>query len=321
MAKAIFKAHNLVRGFTKIPSGSSVNMAIHDGDTISVTADGDFSIRFLGVDTPEVSFQYPQIENDPNAGKWLSTLRFKEYLADPFKAEYIDSEDYKTKLGPGLVEHLQNKLGLQSAENHRDLAMSAQRKLEEIVKTDYDDRVSQGKEFRFFLAFAYEIMDRYGRFLCYLDRDNTPQEREELRLTYNERMLQEGYAAPYIIWPNTDPFIQQQSIIDSVPDINSFQQVIGKSKRLKNARGYVKEARDASKGIFNSSNPLLLLPFELRYLARRSSPDRYVLDLSLDRPKLKLPIMYHEIQNIEDRLFVPQEYVPLFINRGYEIES
>jgi endonuclease YncB( thermonuclease family) len=125
-------------------------------------------------------------------------------------------------------------------------------------------------------------MDRYGRFLCYLDKDNTPEECEERQLTYNERMLQEGYAAPYIIWPNTDPFIQQGSVIDSVPDINSFQQVIRKSKRLNKGRDYVKEARDASKGIFNSSNPLLLLPFELRYLARRSPPDRYVLDISLD---------------------------------------
>ena len=39
-----------MRGFTKIPEGSSVKKAIHDGDTVSVVADGSFSIRFLGVD-------------------------------------------------------------------------------------------------------------------------------------------------------------------------------------------------------------------------------------------------------------------------------
>jgi hypothetical protein len=40
--KALFKVGSLVRGFAKIPEGSSVKRAIHDGDTVSVVADGSF---------------------------------------------------------------------------------------------------------------------------------------------------------------------------------------------------------------------------------------------------------------------------------------
>ena len=92
---------------------------------------------------------------------------------------------------------------------------------------------------------------------------------------------------------------------------------INKSKRLRDARNFVKKAREMEIGIFDKDNPLLLSPSELRYLARRALPDRYVLDMSKARPKL-IPPRYHEIGNIEDRLFIPEEYVPLFKERGYE---
>jgi hypothetical protein len=79
-------------------------------------------------------------------------------------------------------------------------------------------------------------------------------------------MLQSGLAAPYFIWPNVDPFIGQQRPVNAIPDINNFQNNINKSKRLKNARNYVKNARESHRGIFDLNDPLKLLAFELRYL-------------------------------------------------------
>ena len=322
MGKALFKAGSLVRGFGKISEGSSVKQAIHDGDTVSVVADGSFSIRFLGVDTPEVSLAYPNLDNDPDGGKWISISneKFQIYLTKPFDSQYPDSQTYKDNLGSDLVDYLEPKLNANTAKNHHDLAMKAQRELESIVGADVQERENQNIKFRFFMAFAFEILDRYGRFLCYLDRDNNAQERLG-RISYNEKMLQTGFAAPYFIWPNLNPFIKSGSIVEAVPDINNFQVTINKSKRLRDARDFVKKARELEIGIFEKDNPLLLLPSELRYLARRGLPDRYVLDMSKARPKLIPPIRYHEIENIEDRLFIPEEYVPLFKERGYEDEE
>ena len=84
----------------------------------------------------------------------------------------------------------------------------------------------------------------------------------------------------------------------------------GNGKRLEQSRQAVGVARQAHKGIFanDAQGPLALLPFDLRYLARRGAPDRYVLDLSqagITKAGIILePKAYHRIQNIEDRLFV-----------------
>src|SRR3712207_4929577 len=37
----------------------SVRQQVYDGDTINVHGDGNFGVRFLGVDAPEISFTLP----------------------------------------------------------------------------------------------------------------------------------------------------------------------------------------------------------------------------------------------------------------------
>jgi endonuclease YncB( thermonuclease family) len=37
----------------------SVRQQVHDGDTVIVRPSGNLGVRFLGIDTPEVSFQLP----------------------------------------------------------------------------------------------------------------------------------------------------------------------------------------------------------------------------------------------------------------------
>jgi hypothetical protein len=57
---------------------------------------------------------------------------------------------------------------------------------------------------------------------------------------------------------------------------------------------------------------LEVYPFELRFLARREPPNRWVIDLTRDDDRLRPPQKYYRVEFPEDRLFVPSEYVPLF---------
>lgn len=72
-----------------------------------------------------------------------------------------------------------------------------------------------------------------------------------------------------------------------------------------------------SRGLFAAADPLRLLPFELRFLARRQPRDRWVIDLGGDSDRLIAPQRYLTITNPEDPLFIPAEYVPLFADRGW----
>ena len=67
------------------------------------------------------------------------------------------------------------------------------------------------------------------------------------------------------------------------------------------AREAVRAARAAREGVFNSENPLRVMPFELRFLARRrpqSTP-------SADDDRLRPPQSCTGIPNVADRLFLP----------------
>ena len=46
---------------------------------------------------------------------------------------------------------------------------------------------------------------------------------------------------------------------------------------------------------------------------------RWVIDLSAGDDLLRDPQSYYLIPNEEDRLFVPEEYVALFVGKGWQI--
>lgn len=142
-------------------------------------------------------------------------------------------------------------------------------------------------------------------------------------------------AIPYFIWPNVSPFVKELSLVKAVPCQEDFRSIIENDKRLSNARRFVREARKNNLGVFNSGDPLLLIPFELRFILdrktgkndkpfdcngntsthdKKDSPlSRYVIDLSkADDPILMRPSEYYKIEKVEDRLFVPDHYIPLF---------
>jgi hypothetical protein len=95
---AIFESNNLIRGTARLLADFSVDRAIHDGDTVEVVPDGYLSVRFLGIDTPEISIKYPKNPDDPNSEKWLIIYELEQYLADPFSTNFPDSADFKRAL-------------------------------------------------------------------------------------------------------------------------------------------------------------------------------------------------------------------------------
>jgi hypothetical protein len=58
----------------------TINQQVHDGDTITTLLDGNVGVRFLGVDTPEVSFTLPGHEGFIR----LTNPAWEAFLTDPF---------------------------------------------------------------------------------------------------------------------------------------------------------------------------------------------------------------------------------------------
>jgi hypothetical protein len=87
---------------------------------------------------------------------------------------------------------------------------------------------------------------------------------------------------------------------------------------LRKAREGVQRARRKGKGIFNLEDPLQLEPFEVRFLGDQRRPTRWVIDLSKSDDLLIKPQKYYTIKNQEDRLYIPEEYVSLFVEKGWK---
>jgi hypothetical protein len=162
-------------------------------------------------------------------------------------------------------------------------------------------------------------MDRYGRLLCYINRYQPDEEKPEKRPdSYNERLLQKRRVIPYFIWPNINPFRKRTSLIEAVIPAATANDIANEDKSLEAAREWVRKTRQQNAGVFDTHNPLKLLPFEVRFLARRSPPNRWVIDLGKNSDTLISPQEYYTVSNVEDRLFVPEEYVPLFVEKGWQ---
>lgn len=292
----------------------TVATAVHDGDTVAIDPVGNISTRLLGMDAPEASFTLPDA---PKIFRSIGSQQWTNFLTDPFAA---GTPLFDPPLPAPLLADLQARLGPTCAANHARHAAVATKTLEGMIDKDRTDQGASLDAFRFFLAFASDVIDRYGRFLCYLNLNVAKGQQHPL--TYNERLLAGGWVTPYFIWPNLDPFRKQPSLTDAVP-------VAGhpiSAPRLNAARQSVKAARAAHSGIFEQADPLRLLPFELRYLGRitkrgahtvRTGPDRWVIDLNAHDGKLLAPHRYIDIPLPEDRLFIPSEFVPLFIDKGW----
>jgi endonuclease YncB( thermonuclease family) len=287
----------------------SVKQQVHDGDTINVCALGNLGIRFLGIDTPEITFTIP---SEPPTTVFYATdhQKWVDFLTDP-----LDETKYpKLKLDPALVAHLKAKFGPTVAVNHHTHAESAERALEKMIDQDIADQGTTPANFRFFLAFAYEIMDRYGRMLGFINREQKTEPRPP---EYNQRLLDAGLAEPYFLFPNINPFRKESSWIAAIPAPGTTNSKVAQDPAVKKARAAVKAARQNGQGIFGP-DPLKLSPFELRFLAQRRAPNRWVIDLSKNDNILIPPEQYYTVPLPEDRLWIGEEFVPAFRAKGWQ---
>lgn len=288
----------------------TVRQSVHDGDTINVRALGNFGARFLGVDAAEISFNLP----GSNAFTSLGDPRWEDFLSKPLSTVF---GKFNPGLASGLRKYLKDHIGPGCATNHYSHALAAQAALEDEILKDLAEMGSSRETFEFYLAFSHEVLDRYGRMLCFINRNqedgNLPSPRP---LYYNERLLASGSVIPYFIWPNVSPFRKFTNILEAV--IPPFMANQIQDPRLGDARQDFANARQQQIGVYAAVNPLRLLPFELRFLAQRRAPNRWVIDLSKSDNRLVHPQEYYTIPNPEDRLYIPEEYLLLFKKKGWK---
>ncbi|MDH4087487.1 MAG: hypothetical protein OEV27_10430 [Nitrospira sp.] len=318
MADAFFTMNGNVRAIGSMRRGAngqpqSLEASIPDGDTAGIHIEGSGAVRFLGVDTPEKNFSLA----GSSSQRRLDSEEWEAYLTDPFLPQFGPFD-----LDTDLANHLRTRIGVGVGINHRFHGDFAERALIGLIQADMDALGQTSSTFGYFLSFSFEVFDSFGRFLVFINRNqpngNSPGPRPP---TYNERMLEQGAAMPFFVWPNIDPFLESPSILDAVIAPGTASQVAETTSGLRRARELVREARASGIGIFNPSNPLRFEAFEVRYLGRREAPNRAVIDLSRNDTVMLQPQHYFRIPHAEDRLFIPPTFVPLFVSRGWRLEG
>jgi len=286
--------------------------AAHDGDTANTLAVGYLPVRFLGMDTPEVAFSLPEKDGTRPRPKPIDDAGWQAFLADPFGPQY---PPFQPELAKHLEAHLRGRLKKTAALNHAKYAKVAREELVKLIKADMAHLGANPTQFLLFHAFAYEALDRYGRLLAYVHPDQPPGPQ---RLpSYNDRLLTAGLASPYFIWPNVDPFLTAPTWLEAVIPPRQARDYAEAPGKLRAARESVRNARARGQGLFDLTDPLQLYPFELRFLADRRPPARWVIDLSRRDDLLIEPQAYYEIANIEDRLYISPEHVGFFEAAGW----
>jgi endonuclease YncB( thermonuclease family) len=288
----------------------SLSEAVADGDTLGAQLDGTGPVRFLGVDTPEKNFEQPL-----GGAQGLDGPKWEEFLTDPFAPGLPASS-----LAAPLADDLRQRIGAGAARNHHRHAVAAGEALKDLIQSDMTALGQSPEAFRYFLAFAYEVFDRFGRFLAFLNRNqpdpHVPGPRPD---SYNLRQLKAGHALPYFIWPNVNPFREADSIASAVlaPGTANTVAEVGDLRR---ARDAAKAARATGLGVFDAADPLRVEPFEIRFLGRGEVPSRSVIDLGRNDDVILSPQSYFRLAP-EDRLFIPAEFVPLFVATGWRLDG
>lgn len=295
---------------------ASVRQITHDGDTLSVSSPKNLGTRFLGIDSAEISYDFP----GSRGFLGLGNEAWDEFFRGPGLQKNLD------KLSLPLATFLREKIGDGtdiSAQHYRHAVAAKNNLLGEIIK-DMELGDQTKESFEFFLAYGFEFLDGYGRLLCYLrpHRDNfesgVPEEADK---DYNLRQLESGVAVPYFIFPNVDPFLRIFNMLDkSLIGPPGFWKLMDKASKLNSAREAVKIARAAGLGSFDPDDTLRLLPMELRTIARGKKPSRYVIDLSNPGSDTLLdPELYFTIPNVEDRMYIPANFGEYFQLCGWKL--
>lgn len=299
----------------------TVEEFVGDGDTVDLKAFGRLPVRFLGIDAAEKGMYRPlrmsEVSQNKKAGYMkLENALWQEFLTDPLSAEW---EPYSKPLATKLINNLSTRWCTDARDNHLEWANKARTRLVELIREDLKLLNRLWKNAEFYTSYGSELLDAYGRILCFINIKETNRNRRP-KYSYNERLLQEGFVIPYFIWPNVAPF-NKMSILEAVRNPIEFRTLANESKALSEARQWCRKMRAQPGSIYDPSLGLWILPFELRYLAGRISPKRYVIDLGANSSDSQLfsPSRYWEIPKLEDRLFIPAEYAPLFEKHGWQV--
>ncbi|RST86714.1 hypothetical protein EJC49_09075, partial [Aquibium carbonis] len=185
---------------------------VYDGDGLSGVFAGSQGMRFLGCDTAEVAYRVPTGPTGFKSSQKIGGPLWQAYLDDPLAAGQWPA--FTQPLHPLVEARFAAATGAGSAANHARHADDARAALIAMILDDRERIGIAPADFRVHVAVTHEVFDGYGRLLAFV---NTSVKERELRppLTYNERMIANGMAAPFFIWPNTDPFIGRPAVTDA----------------------------------------------------------------------------------------------------------
>jgi endonuclease YncB( thermonuclease family) len=239
---------------------------ITDGDTPFI----EMPIRMLSMDTPEV--HYPGTMKPSEHDAALAELG-KRLLAGKYPT-------IPRELAKHLGDRLDDRAGTRQLEQGERSMQEYQRMLAERMKTPS----GRGMR-RLFVRSSAEVFEAHGRLLGYVAPTFDPEERAAMSLydrrTFNFQLVEEGWAAPFLIYPS----------LPKKADLDLFHAA-------------VKKARVEKRG--NRKDHRTLHGYEFRFCVKlmrgeAALPERSCADLRTS--KLYKPEHYLAVKE-EDRLFV-----------------
>jgi endonuclease YncB( thermonuclease family) len=261
------------------------NKPIFRSATGGNTTSAELPIRMLGIDAPELQYA-SAVESKPGA--------YDRAMADFLTGKGKD-------LDQGLRTYLEPRLESGACTRHLKVGKAAHEHYQAMLEKRLA-RVSKSRKpltpRRLFVMVADEIFDKDARLLAYLNASYTKEELKQIpaskRPTFNLQVLQEGYAASLLIFPN-----------------------VPKPGDLEPVRKAVETARAKGRGLWQDE--LVLLGFEFRWivdtiLGKRSGPDRLCADLTTGA--LYQPQQYWRVLP-ENRLFFHREHASTALDMGF----
>ncbi len=261
---------------TTLPSlGSRSLTDVSDGDTPNVR----MPIRMLSIDTPEVTAK-------SEAGASRVDEKFKE-LAGWIK-------EGKAPVGKLFAEYILPKL---ENTNAGTLQYTQGKGASAHYKMIIEQRLTKpsGAKRKLFLRSPQQPFDGYGRLLAYVAPSYSSKERASMsrreRATFNLNMIETGWAAPFILYPNIPGELDLPLFIEAA--VNAMDNKKGQYQESLSMPGYeyrmCEKLYDISKKLIGGDT--------LHYSRKITWRSRYCADMR--NRKLYSP---------EEYMFIPEPY-------------
>ena len=174
------------KGFQLDSIGRKSYLRATDGDTPYVSV----PIRMLSIDTPEV--HYPGNQSPSKQDDRLKQLA--DWIEDGEAPINKDLGEFiLPKIVTGAAGTLQKNQGEEASDHFKEMI-------------DQDLTKPRGTKRKVFLHASEEHFDAYGRLLAYMSPQYSSKELatmpREKRSTFNLKMVESGWAAPFLIYPS-----------------------------------------------------------------------------------------------------------------------